>query len=49
MQALLRIPEPTAFSALPCGVCPVIGECVEGGKISPQTCLYYKHWLSPDF
>ena len=45
-QALLKTPESNAFTALPCGVCPVISECEEGGKISPQTCIYYSHWLN---
>lgn len=44
-QALLRIPDTTPLTSIPCGVCPVISECVEGGKISPQTCIYYQHWL----
>ncbi|GAB4817070.1 hypothetical protein N2152v2_004116 [Parachlorella kessleri] len=45
-QALLKTPDSNAFTALPCGVCPVISECEEGGKISPQTCIYYSHWLN---
>lgn len=23
----------------------VFNECVEGGKISPQTCIYFDQWL----
>lgn len=42
---LMRIPETTPFTSIPCGVCPVLNECVEGGKISPQTCMYYQQWL----
>lgn len=41
----MEIPEQTAFTSIPCGVCPVFGECVEGGAVSPQTCVYYKQWL----
>ncbi|KAK2077660.1 hypothetical protein QBZ16_004506 [Prototheca wickerhamii] len=35
----------TALASVPCGVCPVIHECVDGGPISPETCIYYQHWL----
>ncbi|KAL4445817.1 hypothetical protein ABPG77_009016 [Micractinium sp. CCAP 211/92] len=43
--ALMKTPETTAFTSIPCGVCPVFNECVEGGKISPATCVYYQEWL----
>ncbi len=39
------IPDDTAFTSIPCGKCPVFGECKEGGPISPQTCVYYQEWL----
>ncbi|PSC67959.1 DNA-directed RNA polymerase III subunit RPC6 [Micractinium conductrix] len=42
---LMRIPESTPLTSIPCGVCPVFSECVEGGKISPATCTYYQDWL----
>ncbi|EFN57447.1 hypothetical protein CHLNCDRAFT_59631 [Chlorella variabilis] len=42
---LMSIPEATPFTSIPCGVCPVFNECVEGGKISPQTCIYFDQWL----
>lgn len=29
----------------PCGVCPVISQCCEGGVISPTTCVYMDKWL----
>ncbi len=84
LQALMKTPETTAFTSIPCGVCPgkkninllgflspytpliciplhlpcaamltpplppylvVFNECVEGGKISPATCVYYQEWL----
>ncbi|CAL5219533.1 g1384 [Coccomyxa viridis] len=38
-------PDTTAFTAIPCGVCPVSQECTEGGPISPSTCLYYQAYL----
>jgi DNA-directed RNA polymerase III subunit RPC6 len=33
---------------MPCGKCPVISQCVDGGIISPTTCLYLTKWLSLD-
>lgn len=46
---LYRIIEPVVKSAglmrMPCGVCPVIKDCHEGGAISPSTCNYMKEWL----
>ena len=33
------------FTSVPCGVCPVISQCVEGGVVSPSTCLYFTQWL----
>lgn len=47
-QALVTIPESTPFTSIPCGTCPVIGECTEGGPISPETCTYYQTWLKMD-
>ncbi|EFJ44657.1 hypothetical protein VOLCADRAFT_118667 [Volvox carteri f. nagariensis] len=43
--AVLGIPDSTSLTDVPCGVCPVAGECAEGGVISPQTCIYYDKWL----
>eukprot|EP00246_Nothoceros_aenigmaticus_P011812 TRINITY_DN3374_c0_g1_i2.p1 TRINITY_DN3374_c0_g1~~TRINITY_DN3374_c0_g1_i2.p1 ORF type:complete len:294 (+),score=58.11 TRINITY_DN3374_c0_g1_i2:40-921(+) len=40
-----KIPESSAFTNIPCGVCRVIDQCSDGGVISPQTCLYYQQWL----
>ncbi|XP_065840036.1 DNA-directed RNA polymerase III subunit RPC6-like [Oscarella lobularis] len=36
---------PAGLVRLPCGVCPVRNQCVEGGTISPQTCNYISDWL----
>lgn len=44
--ASLPIPESSAFTAVPCGVCPVLQECAPGGLVSPETCTYMKEWLS---
>eukprot|EP00873_Tetraselmis_striata_P028789 jgi/Tetstr1/449053/TSEL_036268.t1 len=43
--AMLSIPKQSAFTALPCGVCPVFNECTIGGPISPATCAYFDRWL----
>jgi DNA-directed RNA polymerase III subunit RPC6 len=43
--SVLALPTSTAFTSIPCGVCPVIDQCQEGGQISPQTCVYYQKWL----
>lgn len=44
--ASLPIPETSAFTSVPCGVCPVFSECTPGGLVSPETCEYMKEWLS---
>mmetsp|Transcript_17094 Transcript_17094/g.58438 ORF Transcript_17094/g.58438 Transcript_17094/m.58438 type:complete len:298 (+) Transcript_17094:229-1122(+) len=41
----LRIPESSAFTSMPCGVCPVFNDCQPGGLVSPETCVYYQKWL----
>jgi hypothetical protein len=40
-----RPPLTTALTELPCGRCPVMDQCREGGPISPQTCVYFAEWL----
>jgi DNA-directed RNA polymerase III subunit RPC6 len=40
-------PRPSALAdGLPCGVCPVAGECADGGAVSPATCVYFSRWLA---
>lgn len=34
------------YTSIPCGICPVVSQCCEGGIISPSTCEYMTHWLS---
>lgn len=41
-----RIPETSALTNIPCGICPVLHECSPGGLISPETCVYFNDWLS---
>ncbi|KAK9830943.1 hypothetical protein WJX81_000452 [Elliptochloris bilobata] len=41
----LPLPERHAATAFPCGICPVIGDCVDDGPVSPATCPYWKQYL----
>lgn len=34
-----------ALAGLPCGKCPVSRECVDGGAVSPQGCVYLSRFL----
>lgn len=34
------------YTSMPCGMCPLVSQCCEGGVISPSTCEYMTHWLS---
>lgn len=36
----------TGLMRIPCGRCPLIMECKEGGIISPSTCVYMDEWLN---
>ena len=42
---MLPVPDSTPLTDVPCGVCPVAGQCHDGGVISPKTCVYYDKWL----
>ena len=42
---LLTLPESSALTSLPCGVCPVFHDCRPGGHISPELCVYFDKWL----
>lgn len=44
-RAIRRYPGTTPLTSLPCGRCPVMDQCREGGPISPATCEYFKEWL----
>ena len=46
--AVLPVPQATAFTNVPCGVCPVFRDCHEDGIISPASCLYFQEWLKFD-
>lgn len=43
--ALLVKPDHSPFTSMPCGVCPVFNECKPGGRVSPETCIYFDKWL----
>jgi DNA-directed RNA polymerase III subunit RPC6 len=44
-----KITAPNHLTEMPCGVCPVVAQCREGGVISPSTCVYMNDWLSLDY
>ena len=46
--AALPLQEHSDFTMVPCGICPVAGDCHEGGVISPASCVYYDTWLRFD-
>jgi DNA-directed RNA polymerase III subunit RPC6 len=33
------------YVSIPCSVCPVTADCIEGTEVSPATCEYYRMWL----
>lgn len=35
----------TSVTEVPCGVCPLVSQCHEGGVISPASCQYMTKWL----
>ncbi|KAI4198981.1 MAG: hypothetical protein LQ350_004897 [Teloschistes chrysophthalmus] len=35
----------SALTEAPCGKCPVLGFCEEGGPVSARTCEYFAEWL----
>lgn len=35
----------TGLTEAPCGRCPVLDVCEDGGLVSPRTCPYFKKWL----
>eukprot|EP00898_Chlorokybus_atmophyticus_P000277 jgi/Chlat1/124/Chrsp1S03219 len=43
--ARTSMPETTAFTSLPCGICTVFDECTPDGIINPSSCEYYQQWL----
>lgn len=38
-------PAVNHLASIPCGSCPVFHDCVPGGVISPQSCVYMEDWL----
>lgn len=48
-RAVEPLVESTGIMRMPCGTCPVIQNCYEGGVVSPSTCQYFKKWLDMDF
>ncbi|XP_065056267.1 DNA-directed RNA polymerase III subunit RPC6-like [Rhopilema esculentum] len=44
-KAMKPILPVAGLMRVPCGVCPVVNDCHEGGKISPNNCIYLKEWM----
>jgi len=44
-RAIKSLLPPTSLVMVPCGVCPLINSCQEGGIVSPSTCQYMSSWL----
>ena len=40
----IKYPYELAYTAVPCGYCPVRSECGPGNLINPQTCEYMIDW-----
>jgi hypothetical protein len=36
---------PNNLASNPCGVCPVIAYCSDGGVVNPHSCVYLSQWL----
>ena len=41
----LQIPASSPLNEVPCGQCPVMHECCDGGVVTPATCQYMQAWL----
>lgn len=44
-RARLTFPKTLGLMSTPCGACPLVSRCREGGVVSPSTCVYMKEWL----
>ena len=44
-RAALPTSAATSVTEVPCGVCPLVSQCREGGVISPASCEYMTKWL----
>jgi DNA-directed RNA polymerase III subunit RPC6 len=51
MYKAVRSPrdQGNVWTDIPCGKCPVFEFCREGGPVNPESCVYYKTWLSDLF
>ena len=51
-RAVRRVPEPgvsefgNGLTEAPCGRCPVIEICGDGGPVNATTCEYFEDWLN---
>lgn len=44
-KAVELLLPPEGIVQVPCGICPVIGNCSDVGSITPKTCAYMSEWL----
>ncbi len=44
-KASKSLRTPHHLTDTPCGVCPVMSQCCEGGIVSPAGCPYMTAWL----
>ncbi|RWS04479.1 DNA-directed RNA polymerase III subunit RPC6-like protein [Dinothrombium tinctorium] len=44
-RAIKPLVKSTGLMRMPCGLCPVMKDCREGGVISPSKCIYFKEWF----
>lgn len=44
-RAIEPLVKSTGSLRMPCGLCPVIHDCQEGGVICPSKCVYLKEWF----
>jgi DNA-directed RNA polymerase III subunit RPC6 len=44
-KAVESLLPPEGIVQVPCGICPVIGNCSDVGSITPKTCAYMSEWL----
>jgi DNA-directed RNA polymerase III subunit RPC6 len=45
LQVAMAMPDSSVLNQIPCGQCPVMNQCEDGGHISPATCPYMDAWL----
>ena len=44
-KAIKNLLPVAGLMKVPCGICPVVRDCYDNGKVSPSTCIYLNEWL----